>query len=279
MKLFGAIVFVLLAFAGNSLLARIAMMDSHIDAISFTTIRLVSAAVILLCLVSWRQILAAISWRHGGLLWLYAIANTVAFIKLPTATGALVLFAMVQLTMLLLSQRRGEKLSAIGYMGALLALVGLGAFLLPKASIDNVAYIAAAIVAGVAWGAYSGAKQQASPVVSTAANFIVASAMILPLQIVLISQLSITLAGVLYAVGSGVITSALGYVLWYWVVRQISGGFAATVQLFAPVMAAILGWALMGEQLSLVSVAAGCVILLGIAIVASQKSRRAEENT
>ena len=49
----------LLAFAGNSLLARVALRDGGMDAASFTAIRLVSGALVLWALVLLRRAPAA----------------------------------------------------------------------------------------------------------------------------------------------------------------------------------------------------------------------------
>lgn len=273
MKLLFAMAFVLIAFAGNSFLARLAMATQLIDPVSFTTIRIVSGALMLLIFVPVGQAFRQRSWSAAALLAIYAVANTIAFVKLATGTGALALFAMVQVTMILLALQRGESLSWLTWLGMTLAIIGLAGFLLPKASTDNAAYILAAIVAGITWGGYSAARQQASPVVATAANFLLAACLLLLGQIMLTPWLAYHWQplGVVYALASGMLTSALGYVVWYWVVRRIAGSLAATVQLFAPVMAALLGWLVLAEQLSVASLFAGLVILLGIVMVASQR--------
>lgn len=274
MKLFLSIVFVLLAFAGNSLFARLAMAEALIDPLSFTTLRLVFAALALMCFVRPKISVSAFSWPGAVLLYVYALANTLAFITLTTATGALVLFAFVQLTMIVVAARRGERYRSLQWIGMAFALAGLVAFLLPKASLDNSAFIIAAIVAGVAWGGYSSLMSKQSALVATSSNFLFAGIFMLATQLVLSPWFGFNwqLSGVVYALLSGVLTSAVGYVVWYWVLTRITGGFAATLQLFAPVMAGALGWLLLSEALSLSSMLAAMVILAGIGLVARQRA-------
>lgn len=274
MKLFLSIVFVLLAFAGNSFFARLAMAESLIDPISFTTLRLVFAALALMWFVRPRISVGAFSWPGALLLYVYALANTLAFITLSTATGALVLFAFVQLTMLAIAAYRGERYRVIQWFGMVIALAGLVAFLIPKASLDNSVYIVSAVVAGVAWGGYSSLVSKQSALVATSSNFLFAAIFMLVTQLALVRWVNINwqLSGLIYAFLSGVLTSAVGYVVWYWVLSRITGGFAATLQLFAPVIAGALGWILLSEALSVSSMLAAMVILVGIGMVAWQRA-------
>jgi len=87
----------MIAFAGNSLLCRAALKDTGIDAASFTTIRLLSGAVIL-----WLVAQARRGTRSGGGNWLsalalfaYAAGFSFAYVSLPAASGALLLFGAV----------------------------------------------------------------------------------------------------------------------------------------------------------------------------------------
>ena len=92
----------MIAFAGNSLLCRAALKHTSIDAASFTTIRLISGAIIL-----WLVVRMGKGTQHGQGNWLssvalfvYAAGFSFAYISLPTATGALLLFGAVQATMI-----------------------------------------------------------------------------------------------------------------------------------------------------------------------------------
>jgi len=66
---------------------------------------------------------------------------------------------------------------------------------------------------------------------------------------------------------SGALASALGYVIWYRVLREMSAITASTVQLSAPVIAAVGGIILLDEALSVNLLIASALILGGIALV------------
>jgi drug/metabolite transporter (DMT)-like permease len=80
-------------------------------------------------------------------------------------------------------------------------------------------------------------------------------------------------AGFAYAVASGALTSALGYVIWYAALKGLKPATAATVQLSVPVIAAAGGVLLLGEPLTARLAASAVAILGGIALVVSSKRR------
>ena len=92
----------LAAFAGNSLLCRAALSRSHIDAASFTTVRLLSGALVLWVLVKLRGGArdGKGSFRSALALFAYAAGFSFAYLHLPAAAGALILFGAVQTTMI-----------------------------------------------------------------------------------------------------------------------------------------------------------------------------------
>ena len=93
---------VLIAFAGNSVLARLALSGGDIGPWGFSLIRFVSGALVLLILSR-----PALSWPSGRwsaavALCVYGVFFSFAYLKLATGTGALLLFASVQLTLSLI---------------------------------------------------------------------------------------------------------------------------------------------------------------------------------
>lgn len=257
----------MLAFATNSLLTRMALQETSIDPASFSAIRLIAGAVTLACIISVKSI--KLSMTLGGLLsatllFIYAIAFSFAYRGMDTGAGALVLFASSQLLMLSVGLVRGEKTS---FLGIVLALGGLIAFLLPSDTSASLHYSAMMLIAGIAWGGFSLlGRASGSALGSTATSFILA----IPFSIALLwfqrHQLDINLVGASYALISGCVTSALGYVVWYWVRTRMAAITAGTVQLSVPVISALLGVMLLDETLSLKSVLASGVILLGVAL-------------
>ena len=93
-------------FAANSVLARLALRAEEIDAGSFTAVRIISGALVLALLVSARGtgafggIKQHGSWRASLALFTYAAAFSYAYLSLDAGAGALILFALVQTTMI-----------------------------------------------------------------------------------------------------------------------------------------------------------------------------------
>lgn len=116
----------MIAFACNSILARVALKQTDIDAASFTAIRLISGAIVLLLAVriANRTSCDKGSWLSGAILFIYAAGFSFAYVSLPTATGALLLFGAVQITMIVSGLWMGERLLRLQLAGLVLALGG-----------------------------------------------------------------------------------------------------------------------------------------------------------
>jgi drug/metabolite transporter (DMT)-like permease len=260
----------LIAFAGNSLLCRIALARTGIDPASFTAIRLLAGALVLWLIVAVQggRAGAAGSWTSALALFAYAACFSFAYVSLTAATGALLLFGAVQTTMIGYGLWKGERLSGRQLAGLALAIGGLLALLLPGLSAPPPGAAALMIGAGMAWGVYSlRAKGTANPTEVTAGNFIRALPFAAALSAAMVSRLSLDGMGVLLAIASGALTSAVGYAIWYTVLRGLSATSAATVQLSVPVIAAFGGIALLGEAVSVRLLLSSAAILGGIALL------------
>lgn len=147
----------MLAFAGNSLLCRLALKNTPIDAISFTSLRLIAGALMLWLLLRWRNGGGQMrgNWRSAAALFTYAAAFSLAYVHLDAGTGALLLFAAVQISMLVHGLLQGERPDRAQVLGFALALGGLLALLLPGASAPDLKGALLMLLAGVAWGFYS----------------------------------------------------------------------------------------------------------------------------
>src|SRR5437868_8355364 len=88
------------AFAGNSLLCRLALKQTRIDAATFTFVRIVSGAVALWLIVNMRKRTGrnAGTWLAAVALFVYAAAFSFAYVTLSARTGALLLYSAVQAT-------------------------------------------------------------------------------------------------------------------------------------------------------------------------------------
>src|SRR5574343_734477 len=123
----------LLAFAGNSVFCRLALRTTSIDPATFTSVRLVSGALMLWFLVRLfrRDVEGDGNWGSALALFAYAAAMSYAYIALPTGLGALLLFAAVQATMISYALMHGERLRSVQWGGFMLAIGGLVGLLLP----------------------------------------------------------------------------------------------------------------------------------------------------
>jgi drug/metabolite transporter (DMT)-like permease len=260
----------MLAFAGNSLLCRMAFRHSGIDAASFTAIRICSGAVVLWLIIAAKgeKIGTAGSWYSALALFAYAAGFSFAYVSLPAATGALLLFGAVQATMISYGLWKGERLRGWRLVGLILAFGGLFGLLLPGLSSPPLHGSMLMLAAGVAWGIYSlRAKAAIHPTRTTAGNFIRAVPFAFALNIAMLPSVSLDGPGILYAIASGGLTSGVGYAIWYAALRGLKSTNAATVQLSVPVIAAIGGIAFLGEAITLRLLVTSTAILGGIVLV------------
>jgi drug/metabolite transporter (DMT)-like permease len=263
-------VLAMIAFAGNSLLCRAALKEPAIDAASFTTIRMVSGALVLWLIVQFtrRAQVGDGNWRSALALFGYAAAFSFAYGSLPAASGALVLFGSVQLTMLGHGLWSGERFRGVQIIGFVMAIAGLVSLLSPGLSAPPLVGALLMMCAGLSWGVYTlRAKGLGDPTRVTAGNFIRTIPMVLALSLVMHDQIAISSTGVWWAVSSGALASALGYAIWYTALPALKATNAAVVQLSVPVLASLGAVVFLGEQLSPRLWLASLVILGGIGLV------------
>lgn len=271
MRLFFLILLAMIAFAANSVLNRLALAQGAIDPAGFALIRLVSGGLFL-----W----AAVLWRGGALaptgVWgvtslaAYMLGFSFAYISLETGVGALILFAGVQITMFGGALVAREYLPPARWIGALIAFTGIVYLLAPGMSGGapiSISGAAMMIVAAVGWGVYSLVGRGVSdPLAATAGNFVWAIPLALLVALAEFSNVHLTVYGVLLAVLSGVVTSGMGYAVWYAVLPQIPASTAAISMLTVPVIAAIGGVLFVGEPLSLRLAIATILVILGVSV-------------
>lgn len=267
----------MVAFAANSILARLAMATGEAGPWSFTLIRIASGALVLILLASPRRTLASGSWASAAALFAYAAGFSLAYLSLATGTGALILFALVQITMIGWSLVSGERLSAARWTGLSLAFAGLVWLLFPGLSAPPLIGAVLMAGAGIAWGIYSlRGRGKADATAQTAGNFLraaaIAAATALP-ALLLSGEAKPSTSGLMYALLSGAVTSGLGYAIWYYALRSLSASLAGIAQLTVPAIAAAGGVIFLAEPLTLRFLVATALILGGVAL--ASLSRRA----
>src|SRR5262245_59480727 len=292
-RLFVFTLLAMIAFASNSLLCRFALKQTSIDPGTFTFIRILSGAIALWLvikatgpsiakrmastlvqspssssLVTHHSSLRCGTWSSALALFVYAAGFSFAYVGLSAGTGALLLFGVVQATMILWGLYQGETLRITQLAGFDVALTGLVMLVFPGLAAPPLICSLLMLGAGVAWGIYSlRGKGEKYPLIATARNFGCAVPFAAVTSIVFIPWARIDLAGVSYAIISGAITSGLGYVIWYSALPSLKAASAATVQLSVPVLTATGGILLLGEPITLRYVLASIAVLGGIALV------------
>lgn len=272
-----AALFALLAFAGNSVLCRMALRQPHIDPASFTSIRLLAGALTLWVLVrtsrgSTRTVSG--NWPSAAALVAYAIAFSFAYVGLTAGTGALLLFGAVQVVMLAAGFMAGERLDRTVVVGWLLAVAGLVILLLPGITAPPTLDAVFMLIAGIAWGIYSlRGRRSRDALADTAGNFVRSVPGALLISAFFHAHRSADLQGMVLAALSGSVTSGLGYAAWYAALPALGAIAAANLQLSVPVIAALAGVVLFDEPITTRLVACSLLVLGGTAAAVRRSFR------
>ncbi len=282
LSLFGLTALALTAFAANSVLTRMALAEPIIDASSFTLIRLLSGSIVLMLILAFRLRKQSAptkgSWLSSLMLFVYALGFSFAYLMLETGTGALILFGMVQITMVVASLIKGQRLARLEWLGIGTAFAGFVYLVWPEVSTPSISGVVLMSIAGIAWGVYTlrGRTSQA-PLADTAYNFTRTLPFLLLLGLFSIGQFELSTQGIVLAVLSGAIASGLGYTLWYSVLTHLSATQAGVLQLLVPVIAALGGILFVSEPLTLRFIVASLLILGGIYLVIQARTKTASQ--
>ena len=282
MKLVVLVLLVLIAFAANSVLGRMAIGWGYMDAMGFGLLRLASGAVALVLLVALQAARSrskragetrVAAWKDallgGAALTLYMIGFCLAYQGLDAGLGALVLFGVVQISMFGWGALRGSRTTAGQVLGALVAFAGLAYVVWPSGPVQVPPGAAALMtLSGLGWAAYTLLGRGAGdPLRASAMNFVVATLMMLPFMLFAAASLHASPEGILLAVISGAVTSGMGYALWYRVLPELQPAVAATIQLSVPIIAILGGFVFLAEPVRLRLALGTCAVLGGIALV------------
>ncbi len=266
----------LVAFAGNSVLCRMALDRGTIDAAGFSLIRLASGAIALLIILAVTDRKASSksngSWVSASMLFLYAVCFSFAYISLDAGTGALILFGMVQATMIAGALLEGDRPSPVEWVGWLLAVVGFIYLMSPGLTAPSPIGAGLMGLAGIGWGIYSlRGRSESDALGGTTFNFVRSVPLVTVVALIGFSHLHLSREGIVLAAVSGALTSGVGYVIWYTALRGLSSLQAAMVQLSVPVLAAAGGVLLLSETASTRLIVSGLLILGGICLAVSRK--------
>lgn len=271
----------LVAFASNSLLTRLALGAGEIDAASFTSVRLGAGALVLTLLAvrqgGWQKLKGA-GWAGPIALFAYAAPFSLAYLRIGAAVGALVLFGVVQLTMIGYGIARGERPSEQSWVGIVLALVGLAILTLPKATRPDPLGVLLMTIAGVAWAVYSLVGRSAKdPLAANARSFLWSCPLALALSAATAGGAHASVRGLVLALISGALTSGIGYAVWYRALPHLTVTQAAVAQLAVPMLAALGAAAFLGELLTLPLLIAVMTVVSGVGLVLAGRRVRGQK--
>jgi len=269
----------LVAFAGNSVLCRMALDGGTIDAAGFSLIRLASGAIALLIILSVTDRTHSTkshgSWISASMLFLYAVCFSFAYINLDAGTGALILFGMVQATMIAGALLEGDRPSPVEWGGWLLTVVGFIYLMSPGLTAPSPIGAGLMGLAGIGWGIYSlRGRSESDALAGTTFNFVRSVPLVTVVALIGFSHLHLSREGIVLAAVSGALTSGVGYAIWYAALRGLSSMQAAMVQLSVPLLAAAGGMLLLSEPASTRLIVSGVLILGGICLAVFGKEHQ-----
>lgn len=274
------IALVMVAFAANSVLCRLALAGQHIDPMTFSLIRVASGAVVLLGLFLYsKSSQTKVQWslKNAFFLAVYILAFSYAYLQIDAGIGALLLFGVVQLTMVLYGYWQGEQIGIYRGIGLCIALAGIIVLLLPGAHAPDWGYALIMMISGLAWAGYSIAgRNMTQPIGSTLANFTLAVPMVLLANVLVTQDRYIDVQGWVLAILSGGVTSSGAYVLWYAILKHIDRVTASTVQLSVPCLAIIGGSLFVNETVTGRVILSSFMVLFGILLVIYVRPQKAK---
>ncbi|MEL7312397.1 MAG: DMT family transporter [Pseudomonadota bacterium] len=260
------------AFAANSILNRVAVDIFDTDPFDFAAIRVLAGASMLSLLVALhagRPITLRSPMRVIGAMMLatYMVGFSFAYVELDAGIGALILFGVLQVVVFGWAVATGEKVPVSRWMGALIALVGLGVLLWPEgdAALPLISALAMTL-AGIGWAVYTLlGRSEADALAATAGNFILCGP-ITVLAMLVAGDASPPLGGAMAGIVSGAVTSGLGYALWYRLVPKLPTTMAGIAQLSVPLIAIVAGTLFLDEAITWRLLMATAMVLGGIAM-------------
>jgi drug/metabolite transporter (DMT)-like permease len=269
----------LLCFSANSILCRLALAPKLIDPASFTTVRILSAAIMLTASV-WlkhrrlprRQ---QAKPRSIAAVFVYLVFFSFAYTRLGAATGALVLIAAVQLTMLCIAVFQGERFAVLSWIGFAVAVAGVLWLLVPGATAPDPLGAALMAVSGAAWGFFTVFARGADhPEETNAGNMLWCLPPALLMNLLWLDGTHWTVTGLVLATASGAVATGFGYIVWYLALRHLLVTQATIVQLSMPAVVALAGVVFLAEPLTARLLFASAAMLGGIGLALFQQPAR-----
>jgi len=204
-------------------------------------------------------------------LFLYGLRFT-----LPTHSA--LLYSTTPVWVYLLSVWRGqESMTRMKTIGIFTALPGVIAFLAEKGLAMRTDYLlgdSIILVAVWSWAVYTVLGRplvmRKGAVAVTAYTLILGTIIYFPFGLFLSARFAyggVTWVGWSGIVYTGILTSVVAYIIWYWGIKRMEPSKTAIFINLQPIVTALLAYLFMGDRLSAGSVISGTVILTGVFMV------------
>ncbi len=271
--------------AGTFVFARYVLLQTDPFAVAF--LRYIIAAAIL-CLIaarmSRRPDAIPIARKDRGKIFTLGVViivfNQTLYLfgqKLTTAGHAALLFATTPIFVYLMAiPHLGEKWSYTKGAGILLAVIGSAVIIFETGMQFDYGVLAGdaiIVVAVVAWAYYS---VWGKPLVEkygafriTAYSLASGTVLYFPFglyRLIAADMSKVNTYGWLSILYIAIITSVIGYSIWYWLLKYMEASKASVLVNVQPIVAGILGYYLLGETISLPFVIGGIIILTGVTV-------------
>jgi len=197
--------------------------------------------------------------------------------NIDAGLGTLLLFGIVQIVMIAVSIFYKEKLTLMKTAGISISLFGLIYMLYPQENFEvSLLHASFMVISGFSWAIYSIiGKSSKDALGNTTDNFIKASLFITLFYFIFPTDtITFNSQGLLLAIISGSITSAIGYIIWYQVLPNIKIVTASVIQLFVPIVAIILSVLFLDELLSLNLILSTLLVITGIVLTIFSKKAK-----
>lgn len=268
----------LLFLALNSILCKFALSNNFIDAYTFTMFRLFFGSITLILIFFYKRKKIYFSkksnWLSSFMLFSYAICFSYSFLNIEAGVGTLLLFAVVQLVMIIFSLFNKEKINVQKIAGIVLAMFGLIYLLYPKQSFElSLFHAFLMIIAGISWAVYTVlGKKSSDSLYNTMDNFTKSLIFVGMFYMLFLPESSfITQKGLILAFISGSLTSAIGYLLWYEILPKMQFITAGIIQLFVPIISIIISIIFLNESLTSTLFLSTMMIFMGISLTIFSK--------
>lgn len=206
---------------------------------------------------------------------------TVAEQTVPSGLAAL-LIASIPLWVVLLRRLSGEPVTRAGVAAVLVGFVGVALLLKPSGG-ATVAGLVACLLAAVMWatGSFSAPRLPlpGDPLVATGWEMLIGGTMTIVAGLVAGEAADVdvgafsgrSLTAFAYLVGVG---SCLAFTVYAWLLQNARLSKIATYAYVNPVVAIVLGWLVLDEQITATTVVAAAVIVASVALVVRVEARR-----